>query len=152
LYLLLKNAPCTPNISQLSEDISTSRATVMNYIKYLKDARLLNTLYYEGEEFPKKPALVYMHNTNLLYPVSLSSVSQQILSETFFYNMLHKDHRLNKGHKHVHFLVDGHIPFYIETNGSARERRYKANAYYVTDKVESNDKNEIPLWLFGFLY
>ena len=30
LYLLATSAPCTPNVSQLSKDIETSRATVMN--------------------------------------------------------------------------------------------------------------------------
>ena len=44
-----------PNVSQLSKDIETSRATVMNYIKYLTDARLMNMLYPVGESFPKKP-------------------------------------------------------------------------------------------------
>ena len=53
LYLLAIHAPCTPNVSQLSKDIETSRATVMNYIKYLSDARLVNIFYPEGESFPK---------------------------------------------------------------------------------------------------
>jgi len=151
LYLLLLNAPCTPNISQLSNEISTSRATVMNYIKYLKDARLLNTLYYDGEEFPKKPALVYTHNTNLIYPVSLDPVQKQILNETFFYNMLHKDHRLNTQEKNVHFLVDRKYSFHIESEDTKNKKKIP-DAYYVTNKVETNEKNEIPLWLFGFLY
>ena len=42
-----------PNVSQLASDIQTSRATVMNYIKYLADARLINLVYPKGEEFPK---------------------------------------------------------------------------------------------------
>lgn len=41
LYLLATTAPCTPNVSQLSKEIQTSRATIMNYIKYLTDARLV---------------------------------------------------------------------------------------------------------------
>lgn len=151
LYLLLLNAPCTPNVSQLSKEIATSRATVMNYIKYLKDARLLNMLYYDGEEFPKKPALVYTHNTNLIYPVSLTPIQKQILNETFFYNMLHKDHRLNKGEKDIHFLVDKKIAFNIESDAS-KSRKQRQDVYHVTDKVESNEENVIPLWLFGFLY
>ena len=61
LYLLATSAPCTPNVSQLSKDIETSRATVMNYIKYLADARLMNILYPVGESFPKKPSKVYMY-------------------------------------------------------------------------------------------
>jgi len=149
LYLLLVNAPCTPNISQLSNDISTSRATVMNYIKYLKDARLLNMLYDDGEEFPKKPALVYMHNTNLMYPVSDETIQRKTLIETFFYNMLHKDHRLNKGKKNASFLVDRKYNFTIDVDFP---KKNDPGMYYVVDKISGNEKNVIPAWLFGFLY
>jgi predicted AAA+ superfamily ATPase len=45
LYLLAVGGPKAPNVSQLASDIQTSRATVMNYIKYLADARL-NKLWY----------------------------------------------------------------------------------------------------------
>ncbi len=54
LYLLAVDGPKAPNVSQLANDIQTSRATVMNYIKYLADARLINMVYPKGEEFPKK--------------------------------------------------------------------------------------------------
>ena len=45
LYLLAVDGPKAPNVSQLANDIQTSRATVMNYIKYLADARLINMVY-----------------------------------------------------------------------------------------------------------
>ncbi len=149
LYLLLVNTPCAPNISQLSNDIATSRATVMNYIKYLKDARLLNTLYFDGEEFPKKPELVYMHNTNLMYTVSTEAIHRQTLMQTFFYNILHKDYILNKGVKSSDFLVDKKYNFSIETDFPKKNNK---DIYYVVDKVTGDDDNVIPLWLFGFLY
>jgi predicted AAA+ superfamily ATPase len=133
----------------LSNDISTSRATVMNYIKYLKDARLLNMLYDDGEEFPKKPALVYMHNTNLMYPVSDETIQRKTLIETFFYNMLHKDHRLNKGKKNASFLVDRKYNFTIDVDFP---KKNDPGMYYIVDKISGNEKNVIPAWLFGFLY
>jgi len=149
LYLLAISAPCAPNISQLSKDIETSRATVMNYIKYLTDARLTNMLYNKDEAFPKKPAKVYMHNTNLMYPIRPSDVNPQAVRETFFYNMLHKGHKLNLGIKNAHFQVDGTYSFRIEES-----LRVKNNAemYYAIDKTEIGEGNMVPLWLFGFLY
>ena len=48
-YQLAEDGPKAPNVSQLANDIETSRATVMNYIKYLTDARLLNMIYPPGE-------------------------------------------------------------------------------------------------------
>ena len=76
LYLLAVSAPSAPNVSQLAKEINTSRATVVNYIKYLKDARLLNMLYTEDEEYPKKPSMVYMHNTNVMFPMKGGKVEQ----------------------------------------------------------------------------
>ena len=44
-YELAVDGPKAPNISQLANDIETSRATVMNYIKYLAEARKHPLLY-----------------------------------------------------------------------------------------------------------
>ena len=65
LYILMHDAPCALNISNISEEIGLSRATTMNYVKYLKDSRLINLLYPENKNFPMKPTKVYMHNTNV---------------------------------------------------------------------------------------
>lgn len=150
LYLLAINAPCAPNVSQLSKDIQTSRATIVNYIKYLKDARLINMLYSVDDEFPKKPAMVYMHNTNLMYPIRPAHIDLQAIRETFFYNILHKDNRLNKGEKNIHFLVNQTYNFRIE--GENIRGKLSPDIYYAIDMIENGHENKIPLWLFGFLY
>jgi predicted AAA+ superfamily ATPase len=149
LYLLSLLVPESPNISQLSHEIGTSRATVMNYIKYLKDARLVNLLYPLNEEFPKKPERIYLHNPNLMYATRMINVDEQVLRETFFYNQVNKSYKVNSSVKNTHFLVDGQYDFYIgeETNG-----KYRPDIYYAIDEIEKGEKNKIPLWLFGFLY
>ena len=149
LYLLAVSAPCTPNVSQLSKDIETSRATVMNYIKYLTDARLLNMLYPEGEEFPKKPTKVYMYNSNLMYPIRPTAVNPQAVRESFFYNQLLKDNKLHAADANAQFLVNNKHLFRIEENV-----RGKVNPdwMYAVDRTEIGSENIIPLWLFGFLY
>jgi predicted AAA+ superfamily ATPase len=150
LYLLASNAPNPPNVSQLSVDIQTSRATVMNYIKYLQDARLLNMLYPENESFPKKPAKVYLQNTNLMYAFQPVKVEEQASRETFFYNTVNRYHKVNEGLKNAQFLVDGQYNFKIQN----KEDRVKSNSdyYYAVDMIEKGSGKEIPLWLFGFLY
>lgn len=151
LYLLAINAPCAPNVSQLAKEINTSRATVVNYIKYLKDARLINMLYCEDEEFPKKPAMVYMHNTNLMYPIRPAKVEPQALRETFFYNILHKDNRLNKSkEKNVHFIVNDE--YHVRVGDKTMRTKNNPAHYYAMDDLEVGHGNTIPLWLFGFLY
>lgn len=150
LYLLAVDGPVAPNVSQLASDIQTSRATVMNYIKYLADARLINMVYPRGQEFPKKPSKIMMHNTNLMYSIYPVRVDVQDVLETFFMNTLYKDHKLNKGDKGTSFLVDGHIPFRICTEGT--KIKNNPNFIYALQKAEVGHGNQIPLWLFGFLY
>ncbi len=150
LYLLASAGPHTPNISQLSQEIETSRATVMNYMKYLKDARLINMLYIQGEDFPKKPAMVYMQNTNLLFPICLTSFDRQPLIETYFCSQIHKDYKVNIGEKGAHFLVDNQYNFKIEEN--IFKVKNNSGIFYAVDGMEMGEKNKIPLWLFGFLY
>lgn len=149
LYLLATNAPCTPNVSQLSKEIETSRATVMNYIKYLTDARLMNMLYPVGESFPKKPSKVYMYSSNLIYPIRPEEVNLQAVRETFFFNQLMKDSLLNETPRNAHFLVNETYHFRIEENVKIKNN---PDFYYAVDKTEIGEGNMIPLWLFGFLY
>jgi predicted AAA+ superfamily ATPase len=150
LYILATSCPKAPNVSQLATDIQTSRATVMNYIKYLTDARLINMVYPLGEEFPKKPARVMMHNTNLMYSFHPMIVEEQNVIDTFFLNTMYKDHKLHKSDKDISFLVDETIPFKI-CSGSFRIKN-SPHVKYAVHKLEAGQGNVIPLWLFGFLY
>ncbi|MCL1938567.1 MAG: AAA family ATPase [Candidatus Azobacteroides sp.] len=149
LYLLSTATPGGPNISQLSIDIETSRATVMNYIQYLKDARLINLLYPEGEDFPKKPVQLYMQNSNLLHAMRTIRGETQLLRETFFYNQLQKDYKVNTGAGNAQFLIDGQYLFNV---GDRIKGKFDPNVYYAIDGIESGERKVIPLWLFGFLY
>ena len=149
LYLLAVSAPCTPNVSQLSKDIETSRATVMNYIKYLRDARLMSMLYPVGESFPKKPAKVYMYSPNLVYSIRPMVVNEQAVRESFFYNQLLKDNVVNEGCKNAQFLVNTKYNFRIEEN---MDVKICPDMYYAVEKAEVGAENILPLWLFGFLY
>lgn len=151
LHILAQEAPCSPNVSLLAKSIETSRATVVNYLSYLKEARLINMLYTCEEQFPKKPAVVYMHNTNILFPTCLNDVEPRQLRETFFYNMLHKDNKLNKSNeRNVQFLVNGRDRFRV-CDWVVRTKN-NPEYFYAIDNFEIGHDNVIPLWLFGFLY
>lgn len=150
LYLLATDGPVAPNISQLATEIQTSRATVMNYIKYLEDARLINMVYPKGEYFPKKPSKVIMHNSNLMYSIYPIKVETQDVIDTFFMNTMYKDHKLYKGDKGTSFQVDEGLHFRICTEDC--KFKNNPNVYYVLHKLLQGEKNLIPLWIFGFLY
>lgn len=154
LYLLSLSSPGKPNISQLSVDCEISRATVTNYLEYLKDARLINMLYREGEEFPKKPDMVYMHNTNLMFALRPRQIEEQSLRETFFYNQLHhNDSKLKKWNKPGGFIVKSEENKYtFKIEGSKAKSKKKTDTFYAIEMMEEGEDNIIPLWLFGFMY
>jgi predicted AAA+ superfamily ATPase len=150
LYLIMQTAPAAPNVSQLSNEIGVSRATIMNYIKYLKDARLLNMLYADGDEYPKKPNLVYVHNTNLMYTINSGNVDKLAERKTFFYNALHARHKVNICKYHLDFCIDQQYHFKCENKPETG--KHYSKVIYAADELEIGNKNVIPLWLFGFLY
>ena len=152
-YQIAEAAPRkTPNVSKLAQDIETSRATVMNYIKYLTDARLLNLIYPVGQDFPKKPAKIMLHNSNLMYAIYPISVDKQDAMETFFVNSLWKDHKVNTGGRDHSFLVDEKLKFRIIDAKTPGKMRLAPDVIYARYNTEIGIGNQIPLWLLGFLY
>ena len=151
-YELAEKGLRTPNISQLASDIETSRATVMNYIKYLTDARLLNMIYPVGQEFPKKPSKIMLHNSNLLYAIYPIHVEQQDAMETFFVNALWKDHKVNQGVRDNYYIVDERLKFRVCDAETMQKTRQSSDIIYARYNTEIGKDNQIPLWLLGFLY
>lgn len=150
LYLIMTNAPSALNVSQLSKDIGVSRATIMNYVKYLKDARLLNMLYEIGDEYPKKPNQVYVHNTNLIYAINPDNVDKLAERKTFFYNTLHMRHKVNTSKFNLDFCIDQQ--YHFKCDNKPETGKLYSKALYAVDEIETGNKNCIPLWLFGFIY
>ena len=151
-YLLALEGNKAPNVSWLAQEIETSRATVMNYIKYLADARLINMIYPKDCEFPKKPSKVMMHNTNLMYAIYPIAVKKQDVMETLFVNTMWKDHTVNQGAKDDFFIVDGKQKFKICNALEQEKKRYRQDTIYARFNTEVGRDNQIPLWLLGFLY
>lgn len=151
LYVMLEQTPCTVNISQLSEEIDSARATIMNYLKYLKDARLLNLLYTDGKHYPLKPTRIYMQNTNLLYALPTRQVNNQTAAETYFYNALHGTHKVNATDRNALFVVSDHDKKY---HFNVQEKMSSKPTFRLSavSGIEIGKGNQIPLWLFGFLY
>ena len=149
-YLLAIQTPMTPNVSQLSIECGISRATVMNYLKYLQDARLINMLYKTGCGFPKKPDVIYMNNTNIMFPTNRTNVERRALVETFFYNQINISGYANKGGRNDQFHVNDIYHFKIELENKKQTKSH--SRFVVADAIQTEESNVIPLWLFGFLY
>jgi len=149
-YLLAVSGPQAPNVSSLAKEIETSRATVMNYIKYLADARLINMIYPVGQRFPKKPSKVMLHNPNLyqaIYPITFDIQTQM---ETFFVNTMWKDHKVNQASKETLYTIDATKTFKVCSMVNRKSGSNGTVYCQYTDNTVGD--NVIPLWLLGFLY
>ena len=152
-YLLAVDGEKAPNISKLASAIETSRATVMNYIKYLADARLLNIIYHQGSVFPKKPAMVVVNNPNLIYTVYPRNFGDREILNSFFINQLRKEHTVNKERATDAYRIDGETSVRISAEGESESRARGKKAYYTASSgLVVGKGRKIPLWLFGFLY
>lgn len=151
-YLLAVNDSQSPNISQLATEIETSRATVMNYIKNLADARLLNIIYPVGQSFPKKPSKIMLHNPNLLQTIFPISFDVQTKMETFFVNTMWKDHKVNQDPHDTYYIIDEAYRFRICNALTDFKSRFNSDIVYARYNSDTAHQNQIPLWLFGFLY
>ncbi len=150
-YLLAVAGSKAPNISSLAKEIETSRATVMNYIKYLADARLINMIYPVGQRFPKKPSKIMLHNPNLyqaIYPITYDVQTQM---ETFFVNTMWKDHKVNQSSRDINYTIDGTMTFSVG-NGVGQRQAKDGKVVCCQYADNSVGSNHIPLWLLGFLY
>ncbi|MDG5799786.1 AAA family ATPase [Marinilabiliaceae bacterium ANBcel2] len=148
LYILACSAPFQPNISRLSHEIETSRATVLNYLKYLRQARLVNLLYESEADCLRKPSEVYLQNPNLVFSVSRGEIDQNMLCKTFFCNQTGCNNRVSYS-KQSDFIVDGTYKFNVVDKMA--DSCKNDSIWYACDMIESGSDNIIPLWLFGFL-
>ena len=149
LQIIASQAPFSPNVSKISADVQTSRATIMNYLRYMKNARIINMLFSNGDEDEiKKPDLVYLHNTNLMYAIDDTNINSKILRKTFFYNQIGYKNQIKSSAK-ADFKVNDQYQFSVGGKYTIPE---EADFFAAADMIEIGNGNIIPLWLFGFLY
>ncbi len=150
LYLLATSDASSPNVSKFADEIQTSRATVMNYLKYLEEARLINMVYREGETFPKKPSAIMLHDPNLMHAVYSPDMQLQDIMEAYFVNTLWRHNTINSGKRDGLFRINNSTDVVV----CDKNKRIKQldNVLFARYNSEVGQGNDIPIWLFGFLY
>lgn len=151
LYLVAIDANCNVNISKLSAAIGVSRATALNYLTYMKNARLMTLLYEAGndDDCGKKPKKLYIHNPNLLNAVCLDEADPTVLRKSFFLSQLCPVGRINYADQ-VDFLVDERYRVAVCQEGKGN--KMDSSVIVMEDMIERGRKNVVPLWLAGFTY
>ena len=153
-YILSAMVPFTPNISQLSQMVDVTRQSLMNYLLLLEKAHAVLLLKKEATGIRQmvKPEKIYLQNSNYCYALSAENPETGNLRETFFFNQLHQNHNVTYTNQ-TDFCIDGKYFFEIGgKNKTISQIKDLPNAYLALDGLEIGFRNEIPLWLFGFLY
>jgi hypothetical protein len=154
LFIIAQSAPFIPNISKLSERIKINRQTLLSYLSFLGESKLINLIYKDahGISLLQKPSKIYLENTNLMYALSEKVPNQGNIRETFFLNQIAKKHLVELAPK-GDFIVDKNMIFEIGGKSKGiKQIKGIENSYIVADDIEYGFGNRIPLWLFGFLY
>jgi predicted AAA+ superfamily ATPase len=154
LYIISESVPFKPNISSLSQKINISRNTLLEYIYHLNDANLINALKKDnfGISNLQKPEKIYLENTNFIFALSNENENTGNIRETFFLNQVSQDNETAYSEK-SDFFVNKKYTFEVGgKNKQQKQIRNIENSFIVKDKIELGIENQIPLWLFGFLY
>jgi hypothetical protein len=154
LMAVATSVPFTPNISKLSQLIGLSRNSLVEALKMLSKAGLINELYKntKGIGVLTKPEKIYLNNTSLLYALAKENTNIGNVRETFVLNQL-KDLYLVHLPKKGDFLVEE--KYTIEVGGKSKSKnqiKNAKNAFLAKDQIEIGFNNIIPVWLLGFLY
>jgi uncharacterized protein len=154
LAILSESVPFKPNISSLAEQLETKREMVNHFLDTLERASLLLLLKSSSSRASSfnKPDKVYLNNTNLMYALAEHQPDKGSLRETFFFNQVSVHHPVTFP-KAGDFLVSK--KFLFEVGGKTKGRRQikeVADAWVVSDDIETGSGKKIPLWLFGLMY
>jgi predicted AAA+ superfamily ATPase len=153
LLIISESAPFKPNLKKIAERIGISINTLKNYLLYLSSAGLILMVEQQGKGINRlaKPEKIYLNNTNLMYALSPGNINIGNLRETFFASQLRYEKLSIPGASD--FIVKDKYIFEIGgRNKGKKQLQDLTNSFVVKDNIEMGFNNEIPLWLFGFLY
>lgn len=157
LQVISGMVPYDVDIAKISKSIGLQRATLLQYLRYLEDAKLVRRLFTDLNTTTdlQKPEKLLLDNSNVLYALCPSIPEIGTVRESYFCNQLSSSgHRVEYGGvKNADFRIDG--KYLIEVGG--KDKDYSQipdtdNGYIAADNVDNAIFHKIPLWAFGFLY
>ena len=155
IAMICSEVPFELNANRIAAALEIGRDTVVEYLKYLGDAKVLNLLYSDKKKIGKltKPDKIYMENTNLMYALAPTKVEVGTLRETFAICALSESHSVEYGKTQGDFKVDAKYTFEIGgRNKTFSQIAGVKDSYIFADDWDMPDGAKLPLWMLGFLY
>ena len=155
IAMICSETPFELNANRIAAALEIGRDTVVEYLKYLGDAKVLNLLYSDKKKIGKlsKPDKVYLENPNIMYALAPTKVEVGTLRETFAVGCLSESHNVEYGKTQGDFKVDSKYTF--EIGGRSKDFSQIAgvkDSYVFADDWDMPDGAKLPLWMLGFLY
>ncbi|MGM9791184.1 MAG: ATP-binding protein [Candidatus Cryptobacteroides sp.] len=153
MYYISRSVPVTINYSGMARDLGFDRDDLPKYLEYLEKAELVSALGMKanGDAILRKMDKLYLHNPNIAYVLSGGKADVGNARETIFFCWT-KEKFDTLESPISDFEIDGKT---FELGGRKKGKRQIADAkegYVVKDNIEYVFDNQIPLWMFGFLY
>lgn len=155
IAMICSETPFELNANRIAAALEIGRDTVVEYLKYLGDAKVLNLLYSDKKRIGKlsRPDKVYLENPNIMYALAPTKVEVGTLRETFAVGCLSESHNVEYGKTQGDFKVDAKYTF--EIGGRSKDFSQIAgvkDSYVFADDWDMPDGAKLPLWMLGFLY
>lgn len=153
MYYISKSVPVKINFSDMARDLGLDREDLSRYLEYLEKAELVSVLRMKsnGDAVMRKMDKLYLHNPNMSYVLSGEKPNDGNSRETIF--MCWTKHLYDTLESPISdFEIDGKT---FEVGGRKKGKKQikdAAEGYVVKDNIEYVFDNQIPLWMFGFLY
>ena len=153
MYYISKSVPVKINYSDMARDLELDREDLPKYLEYLEKAELVSVLRIKanGDAILRKMDKLYLHNPNMSYVLSGEKPNDGNSRETIFLCWT----------KHLYDTLESPISDFeiagktFEVGGRKKGKKQIQDAtegYIVKDNIEYVFDNQVPLWMFGFLY
>jgi predicted AAA+ superfamily ATPase len=159
LQIIAEMLPYQVDISKLSKSVSIDRVTLLRYLRYLDEAKLIRNIFSKVDTITdlQKPNKILLDNTNLIHAYCIKEPETGTLREAFFCNQLASAGHLVEygGIKTGDFRIDKNL--IIEVGGPGKDFSQIneddiSSAALAIDDIDIAGLKKIPLWAFGFLY
>ncbi|MDF1654620.1 MAG: AAA family ATPase [Coxiellaceae bacterium] len=154
---VVNSLPGELNVNKLSSLISKSFDHTVEYLTILQTSGLIRSSapIKFGKSLFKHPTKLYPDNTNFIFTYMLPHFTSDILGkerETFFLNQTQNAGLIVNTHPTCDFQIDETVFEIGGRSKTAEQIKHEKNGFIVSDGILVGHGQQIPLYLFGFLY
>lgn len=153
MYYISRSTPVKINFSNIARDLELDRDDLPRYLEYLEKAELVSILRMKanGDAVLRKMDKLYLQNPNMANVLSGDKPESGSSRESIFYCWTKQKFETLESPISDFEIQDKTF----EIGGLSKGKKQIAHAkegYVVKDDIEYAFSNEVPLWMFGFLY